>query len=475
MSVILNHFSKKEIVWALAALAACLILAYLTVKLPWFLITGVLVAAGVAVFSWRSPFAVFLVLVFFLPFERIGSYDFSGITIRPSQILALVLLVVWAVKAVVQKNFKLAKNPLLIPLFAFLLANLISIGQAANLERSILVFLFTLFTILFSLLIPNLITDEAKLKRVVGILLLTTTLVCLFGLWQFFGDMLNLPTTITGLREHYTKMVFGFPRIQSTALEPLYFANFLFLPMALVYSFLVSRSSSMKIIRLLPFFILITLNLVLTVSRGGYLGAIVLGLVISLIYFRRVFRLKFILPLLVGVFLVSIFAIRALGFGDVFQINFETFAQHVRNVFSGPAYLERIETFEGAKQAWYTSPIIGIGPGQYGPFVASHPYLEPKEGWKIVNNEFIELLAETGVLGLGLFLIVLFILFFRSLKAIARAPNPYLKAIMVALFAAFLGVLAQYQTFSILYIMHVWFLIGLMISVQNLILKPSEL
>jgi len=39
--------------------------------------------------------------------------------------------------------------------------------------------------------------------------------------------------------------------------------------------------------------------------------------------------------------------------------------------------------------------------------------------------------------------------------------------------AAFVGVLVQYQTFSILYIMHIWFLIGFMISVQNIILKQE--
>jgi len=37
--------------------------------------------------------------------------------------------------------------------------------------------------------------------------------------------------------------------------------------------------------------------------------------------------------------------------------------------------------------------------------------------------------------------------------------------------AAFVGILVQYQTFSILYIMHIWFVIGMLISVQNLIQK----
>ena len=465
--------SRETIIGGLFVLATVLLLGLATAKLPVLLPLGGVVLAGLALFTYRSPFLALLVITFFLPFERIGSYDVAGITVRPSQILALILIVVWFLHGVINRNFRTQKNPIVIPLIAFLLINLVSLTGAANIQRSILVFAFTLFTIGFSLLIPNYVTDEVKLRRVIRILLITTTLVALFGLWQFFGDMIGLPTTLTGLREHYTKIVFGFPRIQSTALEPLYFANFLLIPIAVIYALLISRSSSIKMIRLLPLLILTVLNLVLTVSRGGYLGVIVIILVVSFVYLRKIFRWQFLVSLVVGIVVVWFFAIRALGFGDVFQLNAETFLTHIVDSFSGPAYTERIETFQWAEEAWRANPIIGIGPGQYGPFVSSHPYIEPKEGWKIVNNEFIELLAETGVLGLAAFLVVIGSLVIRSLKAIVRARTPYLRALMTALLAALLGILAQYMTFSILYIMHVWFLIGLMVAVQNIILNPA--
>ncbi|PIP17655.1 MAG: hypothetical protein COX43_03140, partial [Parcubacteria group bacterium CG23_combo_of_CG06-09_8_20_14_all_35_9] len=50
----------------------------------------------------------------------------------------------------------------------------------------------------------------------------------------------------------------------------------------------------------------------------------------------------------------------------------------------------------------------------------------------------------------------------------------FLKTIMIALTIAFIGILIQYQTFSILYIMHIWFLIGFMIAVQNMAIIDSQ-
>ncbi len=475
MDGLIKKLTLKEYVWGSAlVLILVVMLGFLTSRFDAYLMLAGVLAVAVSVFVYRLPFLGLLWITFFLPFERIGSYDVFGITVRASQLIALVLMVVWLAKGIVNKNLKPAYNPTTIPLLAFLLINLISLTNAVNLERSVLVFAFTVFTIFFSWIIPQYVKDKDKLKRIINILLITAALVSLFGIWQFFGDMIGLPTELTGLREHYTKDVFGFPRIQSTALEPLYFANFLLLPIALIYAFLLSRVTTVKQWWLFVLFVLLGVNMVLTVSRGGYLGTAVLLFIISLFYLKKVFHWKFILSFIIGIVVVWTVAVYALGFGDIFQLNFETFTEHVTNAFSGPAYVERIETFEWAQQAWLDEPWIGIGPGQYGPYVAAHPYVVPTEGWKIVNNEFIELLAETGLLGLITFLLVLAILVFRSIKAFIISQDPYLKTVMIALLAALFGIIAQYQTFSILYIMHIWFLIGLMVAVQNIILRKNK-
>ena len=464
----------KRWLWLIAVTLIAVGLGFIVgTQSPIFVIGG-LVAIIILAIGLRSPLALLLGIAFFLPFERIGSYDISGGTIRVSQLLALVLILAWVIRTIVIRHKHFRPNPIAWLIGLFLLINLISLTNATNFPRSLVVFLVTCFTLSFSLLIPEIVDSPAKVSRIINILFITTFIVTLFGLYQFAGDMLGLPATLTGLRPQYTKAIFGFPRIQSTALEPLYFANFLLLPLSLIFAGLVSRTSRLKLWWLVGLLLIGGLNLVLTVSRGGYFGIAVSFIVIGALYLRKVFNFKFLLPV-IGIFLVLIFLVpRLLGLGDIFNLNTETFVSHVTNAFSGAAYIERISTFEVAQQAWRDQPWFGVGPGGYGPYAAANPNVEPKEGWQIVNNEFLELLAETGVFGLTAFLAILLILVTRSIKAIARAQDPWLKAIMAGLLATILAIITQYQTFSVLYIMHIWFTFGLAIAVQNLILSPKR-
>jgi O-antigen ligase len=103
-----------------------------------------------------------------------------------------------------------------------------------------------------------------------------------------------------------------------------------------------------------------------------------------------------------------------------------------------------------------------------------HPYVEPVDGWNIVNNEPVELLAEVGILGFLAFMAMFATVIFRSIKAIKITKDLYLRTIMIGFLAILIGIFAQYQTFSTLYIMHVWFVIGMMVAVQNIIFKEKQ-
>jgi hypothetical protein len=59
-------------------------------------------------------------------------------------------------------------------------------------------------------------------------------------------------------------------------------------------------------------------------------------------------------------------------------------------------------------------------------------------------------------------------------KAILYVKDSYVKAILVGTLAGFIGILVQYNTFSILYILHVWFTIGLLIAMQNMVLTKES-
>jgi len=501
-----NIKDKKNISLLILAVFLILVISFLNVSLPLYIFLGLIIFIVIGFFIFKNPVIGIYLIAFFLPFERIGAYEFGGSTVRISQVLFIILLLIWLGRMIFQRKFdfvnpstslgvdterpgileggseslmpsiggrRSVKNPLIIPLAIFLLFNILSLQNSLNLERSLLLLALIVFTILLSLVIPNLLQDKKTIEKTILILLISAFLVSVFGIFQFLGDMAGLPTTITGLRDLYTKDVLGFPRIQSTAYEPLYFANYLLIPLGVALSLFLSRKSTIKSSWLLILLIIGGISFVLTVARGAYLALAVVILIISLVYFRKVFTLRNIIIFTVVLVLVWQVVVRALGYGgDIF--NLDVFQGHVLNVFYGASFNERIDTFENAMKAWREQPFVGIGVGGFGPYVAPHPYYMPKDGWRIVNNEFIEILAETGIMGAFAFFIIILVLIARSIKAIIKSQDKYLKAIMIALLAAFIGVLVQYQTFSTLYIMHVWFLIGLMIAVQNLVLVKQK-
>lgn len=428
---------------------------------------------------FKNPTLGIFVVAFLLPFERIGSFDVVNITIRPSQIFALVTILAYLLAFLVRKEKFNIKNPLLIPAFFFLGFSVLSMINSENFQRNISVFLFNTFVIIVALILPNLIKNQKILTKTIYLILLSTILVSLFGLYQFLGDIIGLSPSLTGLRPLYTKAVFGFPRVQSTFLEPLYFANFLLIPIALSLSFLLSRLkqkySAIKILGLTLILALASINLILTLSRGGYIAFAFLLLLAFLIYFKSFLSLKRILILGIIGFIAFFSVWQFLKFTGR-EKNIQVFLEHATTISKTKdvATKERYTTFSGAREMIKEHPFLGSGPGSFGPYVAASPYVMPQDGWAIVNNLLLEIWAEEGIFGLITFLAMVSIIIFRTLKAWQisnQTQQIFLKTILLGLFIAFLAILVQYQTFSILYILHFWFLIGLLCACQNLVFK----
>lgn len=454
------------------ALAISFVLAQFGVTLL-SLVIAMIIAGTYFVFIFKNPFFGLATVAFLLPFERIGSIDMGGVTVRASQIVAVVTIVAFVWERLLSQKFSLKKNPLVVPVFAFLLVNLFSLFNAVNLQRGIEVFTFTVFVVLVSLVVPQIITTKEHVKKLVFILMVSAVIVCIFGIYQFVGDLIGLPHTITGLKDMYTKAVFGFPRIQSTASEPLYFANYLFIPLALAVSFLLATTKQRTLIWL-GLVLLFGVNFVLTLSRGGYLGLVGMIAVLGVGHYRRVFSKKNISLYVVIFVVIAIAGGFLLGLSANAREAVDTFWKQAFNFSSGSSIEERQGTITDAFRAWRGHPYLGIGPGNFGPFVAERPLVVPDSGWLIVNNETIELLAETGVVGLGVFAIVLIVLTIKTLQAFFVARDPYLRTVLLGAFAAFVGIFIQYQTFSTLFVLHIWFLMGLLVALQNVSKQPYE-
>lgn len=465
----------KIIVFSLLILITA---AFLIARFAWLGLVIILIfSAGIYLFNLilKNPLIGLILTVFTLPFERIPTFDIGFITLKADQFFAGMTLVALILKILLEKK-KIAHYPIIIPVLFYLIVSIISTFYAQDFSRSLSMMIFVIFMILVSIVTVNIINNKEQLIKIIKILFISSLAVGIFGLYQFFGDVIGLPITLTGLKDIYTKAVLGFPRIQAFSMEPLYLANFLFIPLGLasgLYFFQDKRIISRN--KLLLLILLILMIIILGISRGAYLALIVMILFFAIFLLREVITIKNVIITLISIIIIGG---ASYGFLKISRPDaLDQFISHakVEDFSTGESVQKRLQDFSKAIEFWQTSPWTGIGPGNYGPAYKDYPSHDQVTGWEIVNNQYIESLTETGILGLGSLLLVFLIIIWRSITAYFYSKDPFLKAVIFGLLAAFIAILVQYNFFSTLYIMHIWVLIGLLIAVQNLCFKSEKI
>lgn len=413
-------------------------------------------------------------LVLSLPFERIPSVDVFSISLRPSLFFGLLLIirVLWRLRT--EKLWRtLPRGASLLGLFLIWICLLIP--ASINRFRALQVVVFTVFTILICVSVAltwiKLKGDDRKLT--IRSLYFTAIVTCIFGAFQYFGNFIGLPWYVTGLSDRYSWTVFGFARIQSTGLEPLYFASFLLLPLLL---FISEKIYQVKIFRYDTAVIgLFAFVLTLTLSRGAIYGFVVavLGLaILGLLYQRKHFgkNIKLaVLPLVLG-FGLAILSIQVFNRPPLEPTFTEgkqaanAYVNHLTDTGLDGGGDDRAKFRRIALRASTKDPVkflFGYGPGQFGPYMQ---VTQKSEGWAIVNNLPLELLFETGVIGLGIFVAFMSWLLWRAWRVL-RSCDVITFGLAGGLVAYFLSQLVQYQTFSTLYVVHIWVAVGMMMGV----------
>jgi O-antigen ligase len=109
--------------------------------------------------------------------------------------------------------------------------------------------------------------------------------------------------------------------------------------------------------------------------------------------------------------------------------------------------------------------VLGIGPGQYGVYVTNNR--QEYYGWPIVNNLTLELLVETGIIGLGLVVLFFVRLMWEGFVAIGSKAKtiPLDSVVVLGIISYFASQALQFQTFSTLYVMQVWVAVGLALGI----------
>lgn len=407
-------------------------------------------------------------LSFSLPFDRLPSVELFSVSIRFSTLFAF-LIILRAAYLIISKKIKLK---LIFPqkVLIFLIVWIcLLIPESINLQRGAMVALFNIFTILTAISV-SIIFDKKFIRTIIKAVIISSLIAVAFGFYQYVADLLKVKPLYTGLLDRYTYKVFGYPRIQAFSYEPLYFASYLMLPVALTLSMLVLKIYNIFSKKwLYTFLSLYCLAIFLTSSRGALYA--LLSLLVSFFVLAFIKKIANIKMLLIVLFYIAI------SFGASYIIlatfNEQTLAgkrnqaQSTYTTQISDTSLEKdderavsrklaLDILKNNKQAW----VIGVGPGQYGPIVQNN--VEKSDGgWFIVNNLTLELIVELGLIGLAAVVLYFLNLFIGLYKNLSGNRSLEIRLLSLSLFGYLASQAVQYQSYSTLYVVLLWTVAGL--------------
>jgi len=344
---------------------------------------------------------------------------------------------------------------------AVLLPESINFGYALN------YFVFNLFVALLAISI-SLILKKNYLKPIIIATLSIATLISAFCIYQYIGDVMGLGVNLTSLTILYTKNTFGFPRIQGFSYEPLQLASYMLFPFSIVMVLSLVKNKIIKSSISLALLVSYSFIIFLTLSRGG-IYALVLVTIITI--FLSVLK-KY------SHFRQIALTITAITLGFILSLVFVNFIKKPPSSFTNgkqgaSAYVEhamditsdQLDTRARSRKialdelgSNLRASILGIGPGQYSAYVQSRLYNAESP---YLNNLTLSLYLETGIVGLLLIVIIFIGTVGASAKIALQSNDEVVKLTSLIVSVYLISQAVQYQTFSTLYIVHIWAVVGL--------------
>ena len=370
----------------------------------------------------------------------------SPISITGAQTAVSFALLFWLVRMFLTKKFRLVRNPLNIPIAAFLVAAAIGVIMAVDFKHSLKGYTTLGWMSIFFLFVNN-VKDETQFKRLIRILIIITTIAGAYGIFQhftridFFGSVKHLPRS-PGFFD-----------------SPQTFGNYILLVLPVVISlFFYSKTRREKRWLQLSGLIILT-AIIFTYGRAVWLG------LISGLIFMAILRSKRLLLLVIaGIIACSIFIL-------IFPSS--QFARRVVGTLKSKRPLaDRTEFWEGSLRIIRDYPITGLG---WEGFRLAYPRYKPPEGRYLVchaHNNFIDMAVDSGLLGLGIFIWLLVTIYKVGFHIFKELEDGYFKGIawgFLGSFTAFLiAGLSQYNFGDSEVVMLFYFLLGMVMVIPRI-------
>jgi O-antigen ligase len=183
--------------------------------------------------------------------------------------------------------------------------------------------------------------------------------------------------------------------------------NAIFLTIGVIFFVIITKKLKLKWYKYLVPIMILTLGSAFTFSRGPLLGTLVA--VFAILLSENKFSTKvqnfFTFIIVIGIICAIVFNVAP----DQFTARFIGISLDT----------ERVGIWEGALAAWKDAPILGWGVGSWSTVYPRYSWINPAAPLNVsdAHNIFLQILVETGIIGIVIFVIFLLSILSRIIRA----------------------------------------------------------
>lgn len=323
-------------------------------------------------------------------------------------------------------------------------------------------------------------TDKSEVEGILKAYLIGAALAGMYGMFITVGYMFGLPT---GQVAEWTV-----PRLYGTATEAQVFGNFLLSAFPILLAGYLLSGRRLFGTASLPVLWLLFTVLLMTFSAGAWAGAVV-GCLPLILQIRK-FRLRQVFSVLL-VFVLSLTFFVAVdrfvypgylrGFDSItMKITGTSKSANLtqNDVNINMVSVEHRQWFrEAAMSMFKEHPLMGVGFGNYGYLYNQYrPQGTPAlDIYVRAHNQYLEILAELGIVGLTSLLIVVAQVMWLIYRVIRFGQDSYTISLAIALFAALTALGAHGYFLGIFLHNYFWVVLGLTFAACRLALAEERL
>lgn len=374
-------------------------------------------------------------LIIFIPISNAAIESFFGF-----------MLLFFILKKFIKPDFGFLKSPTYIFLLFFLIfmgTSLFNSGQYLTKSLSALFFKW-LENILIFIITLETLRDKKRIKKCLGILLFTACLIGIDVLFQKFtgADFIHNKKMVTvGSESALLGVTASFHHYNSLG-------TYLVFVLSLVLASLISIKDKLQKTFLFALLILLQVCLILTFSRGSWIGLLAV-LILMLFLSPRVNKLVYIFSIFITI-IVFLPGIR----------------ERTMFIFAPQGDADRFLVWQGAFKMIKTHPFLGMG---LGTFMANfQEYVSKAMTIQYAHNCYLQIWAESGIFALLSFVLFIGSILYKSIKTFKENNTNF---ILLGFICAFFGFLLQSffdnQLYSLQLSALFWFMAGVTVALTK--------